>query len=146
MAIKGDFIFKKYVETGTEEVTTIVPEDIPETDPNYENRGQEITYTRPVGELQDDPDNTFIDHILAINSCGLHSERPEPDNKIFNVAIIYAIYENAEDRLMGRNIVKGGTITKWDGIDFNEVENAGIYEYCYNYLKNEEWVTNVKDI
>ena len=30
MAIKGDFIFKKYVETGTEEVTTIVPEDVPE--------------------------------------------------------------------------------------------------------------------
>jgi len=146
MAIKGDFIFKKYVETGIEEITTIVPEDISEDDPNYDNRGQEITYERPIGEVIDDPDETYIDHILAINSCGLHSERPQPDNKIFNIAIIYAIYENEEDRLMGRNVVKGGTITRWDGIDFNEVENVGIYEYCYDYLKKEQWVYNAKNI
>jgi len=146
MALKGDFIFFKYVETGTEEVTTIVPEDIPEDDPNYENRGQEITYTRPIGEVVDDPDETYMDHVLAINSCGLHSERPQPDNKIWNIAIIYAIYENEEDRLMGRNVVKGGIITRWDGIDFSEVENSGVYEFCYNYLKKEDWVRNSTDI
>ena len=48
MAIKGDFIFKKYIETGTEEVTTIVPEDIPETDPRYDDRGKEITFQKPI--------------------------------------------------------------------------------------------------
>ena len=116
------------------------------TDPNYDNRGEEITFERPIGEVIDDPDETYIDHVLAINSCGLHSERPQPDNKIFNIAIIYAIYENEEDRLMGRNVVKGGTITRWNGIDFNEVENVGIYEYCYDYLKKEQWVYNAKNI
>ena len=146
MAIKGDFIFKKWVQTGTEEVTTIVPEDISEDDPNYDKRGEEITFEKPIGEMQDDPDNTYINHILAINSCGLHSERPTPDNKIWNVAIIYAIYETEEDRANARNVVKWGDLTRFDGIDFEDVENNGIYEYCYNYLKNEDWITNAEDI
>ncbi|MAC40477.1 MAG: hypothetical protein CMJ05_01630 [Pelagibacterales bacterium] len=147
MAIKGDFIFKKYIETGTEEVTTIVPEDIPETDPRYDDRGKEVTFQKPTGEVVDDPDETYINHVLAINSCGLHAERPQVDNKIWNVAIIYAIYENEEDRLHGRNIVKYGDLSRWDGIDFNDVESSpNIYEFCYNYLKQEDWVTNATDI
>lgn len=146
MALKGDFIFKKWVKTGTEENTFVIPEDLPETDPQYENRGKEITVTKDIGEVIDDPDNTYINHVLAINSCGLHSERPQPDNKIWNVAIIYAIYENEEDRLNSRNIVKWGDLTRWDGIDFNEVENAGIFEYCYNYLKKEPWIHNAENI
>ena len=146
MALKGDFIFKKWVKTGTEDNTFTVPEDVLETDPNYENRGKEITVTKDIGEVQDDPDNTYINHVLAINSCGLHSERPQPDNKIWNIAIIYAIYENEEDRLNSRNIIKYGDLTKWDGIDFNEAKDKGIFEYCYDYLKKEDWVTNTEDI
>ena len=147
MALKGDFIFKKWVKTGTEDVTFVVPEDISEDDPHYENRGKEITITKDVGEVQNDPDDTFVDHVLAINSCGLHSERPQPNNKIWNVAIIYAIYKNEEDRLNSRGVLKAGTITRWHGVDFEEVQKAtNIYEFCYDYLKKEEWVNKAENI
>ena len=148
MAIQGDFIFKKYVKTGEEEYTVTVPEDVPETDPNYEHRGQEITLTKDVGEWVDDPDETYIDHILAINSCGIHSERNRPDNKRWSVAMILAIYENGDDRNYARKVVKSINYQNFESIDFEEVQqSADVYEYCYNYLKNNaDFIRTVKDI
>ena len=43
MALKGKFVYQHWVKTGTQEVSFMVPDDIDETDPNYENRGKEIT-------------------------------------------------------------------------------------------------------
>ena len=120
MALKGDFIFKKWVKTGEEEYTVTVPEDVLETDPNYENRGKEVTMTREIGEWQDDPDETYLDHILAINSCGVHSERNRPDNKLWHVAMIIALYENEDDRNYAKKVVKTINWQKWHPLDFND--------------------------
>lgn len=148
MALRGDFIFKKWVVTGQEEYTVLVPEDVLESDPNYDKRGQEITLTKDVGEWQDDPEETYLDHILAINSCGIHSERNRPDNKRWSVAMILALYENEDHRNNATLVAKSINYQNFESIDFKDVQQAtDVYEFCYNYLKeNADWIRNVEDI
>lgn len=148
MALKGKFVYQHWVKTGTQEVSFMIPDDINETDPNYENRGKEITVTRDKGEWKDNPDQTFEDHVLVIQSCGIHNERPRSDHKIWNVAVIYAIYKSDDDRKNGKPPVFQADFTDWSGFNFNDLKNAGdVYEFCYNYMKaNKDFVRESQDI
>lgn len=148
MALKGKFVYQHWVKTGTQEVSFMIPDDINETDPNYENRGKEITVTRDKGEWKDNPDQTFEDHVLVIQSCGIHNERPRSDHKIWNVAVIYAIYKSDDDRKNGKAPVFQADFTDWSGFNFNDLKEAGdVYEFCYNYMKaNKDFVRESQDI
>ena len=148
MALKGKFVYQHWVKTGTQEVSFMVPDDIDETDPNYENRGKEITVTRDKGEWKDNPDQTFEDHVLVIQSCGIHNERPRSDHKIWNVAVIYAIYKSDDDRKNGKAPVFQADFTDWSGFDFEDLKASGdVYEFCYNYMKaNKDFVRESQDI
>ena len=144
MALKGKFVFKHWVKTGTQEVSFMVDE----SDPHYENRGKEVTVTRDKGEWQDNPDQTYENHVLAIQSCGIHSERPRSDHKIWNVAVIFAIYQSEEDRANNKPPVYQGDFTDWSGFDFEDLKAAGdVYEFCYNYMKtNKDFIRESQDI
>ena len=104
--------------------------------------------TREIGEWQDDPDETYLDHILAINSCGVHSERNRPDNKLWHVAMIIALYENEDDRNYAKKVVKTINWQKWHPLDFNDIQaSTDVYEFCYNHLKEKaDFIREVEDI
>ncbi len=146
MALKGNFVFPKWIETGQEEIEVEIPNDLEEGHVDYDKRGQTVTKTNAIGHYEDDPDETYNNHILAINSCGVHSER-YADKKLWHVAIIWAIYPTEEDRRLAQNIVKGGQMSRYEPLDINEINSASsVYEFCYNYLKNEEWIKETTDI
>jgi len=146
MALKGKFVFPKWIETGQEEIEVQIPEDLSPEHSDYDRRGEIQIKTNAVGHYEDDPDQTYEDHILAINSCGIHSER-YGDQKLWHVAIIWAIYPTEEDRRLAQNIVKGGQMSRYEPLDFDEINAAGsVYEFCYNYLKSEEWIKETTDI
>ena len=147
MAIKGDFVFKKWTKTGEETHTFIVPEGLGENDKFYDKMGQEVTDTQDIGEWQDDPEKSYMNHILVIKACSLHQERLTPDKKIWRLHILYNIYANEEERANASRVIAMGDVSHWEEIDFNEVEKAdNLTAFAYDYIKNEDFVRNIQNI
>ena len=144
MALVGTFKHYAMVqsETETESFTFIVPEDVPEDNPDYPLRGQEKTVTQPV--MVEELINIITDCYVVVKAVAVHLEdtdRLESEinislSKGFRVNIMYNVYESKNARLLGFNYpYLANQNSEIFYIDLSEIDNNNLLSWAYSKLK-----------
>ena len=144
MALVGTFKHYAMVqsETETESFTFIVPEDVPEDNPDYPLRGQEKTVTQPA--MVEELVNTITDCYVVVKAVAVHLEdmdRLEDEidvtlGKSFRVNIMYNVYESRNARLLSFSYpYLADQNSEIFYINLDEINNSNILSWAYSKLK-----------
>ena len=154
MALQGTLKFYEMQEdlTATPEiVTAVIPEDLPEGHPQYDNRSQTVELeVYPLKEvLTQQEDDVYI----VIKMCALHLEDFVRDHenvppKHFNVQYRYNIYVDKDTRdsnVYDAMMELDGHMVHIEDVSVEDLNNKNLLAYCYDHLKAQRGCEELVD-
>ncbi len=144
MALQGNLKFYEWQDdlTATPEiVSAVIPEDLPEDHPQYENRGKTVdveVYPRIEVLTQEEEDVYIVIRMCALHLIDFIRDHENTPDKHFNVQYRYNIYVDKATRdadIYDTMIELEGHTVHVDNISEEDLNNKNLLAYCYDHLK-----------